>query len=94
MFIRITSALKFEFHAAFFSILIVLELRPFLLPDLHHAGLGKTCQVVAFLAALHHSQRLKTTLVVCPATVMHQARGVGQRMFPSACIFTALKLFM
>jgi hypothetical protein len=35
-------------------------------------GLGKTCQIVAFLAALHHSQRLKTTLVVCPATVMHQ----------------------
>ena len=41
-------------------------------------GLGKTVQLVAFLASLlysskkHRSCKLKTALIVCPTTVMHQ----------------------
>ena len=35
-------------------------------------GLGKTVQLVAFLAGLHHSRRFRPSLVVCPATVMRQ----------------------
>lgn len=36
-------------------------------------GLGKTIQVIAMIAALHHSGKLdKPVLIVCPATVMQQ----------------------
>lgn len=35
-------------------------------------GLGKTVQVIAFLGGLHHSGLYRPSLVVCPATVMHQ----------------------
>jgi hypothetical protein len=35
-------------------------------------GLGKTAQVIAFLAGLHRSGAYRPTLVVCPATVLRQ----------------------
>ena len=35
-------------------------------------GLGKTIQLAAFLAGLHHSKKFRATLVVCPATVLRQ----------------------
>jgi DNA excision repair protein ERCC-6 len=36
-------------------------------------GLGKTVQVISFLAGLHHSEMLNgPILIVCPATVMQQ----------------------
>ena len=36
------------------------------------AGLGKTIQLVVFLAGLHASGLFRPTLVVCPATVLRQ----------------------
>lgn len=33
-------------------------------------GLGKTCQICSFLGALKCSNRLKTSLIVCPATTL------------------------
>lgn len=35
-------------------------------------GLGKTVQVIAFLGGLHHSGLYRPSLIVCPATVLHQ----------------------
>lgn len=37
-----------------------------------HPGLGKTIQLAAFLAGLHHSGKFKASLIVCPATVLRQ----------------------
>lgn len=43
----------------------------------HHSppppqGLGKTIQVISFLAGLHHSGLFRPSLIVCPATVLRQ----------------------
>lgn len=35
-------------------------------------GLGKTIQIIAYLAGLHHSGLFRPSLVVCPATVLRQ----------------------
>lgn len=35
-------------------------------------GLGKTIQLVAFLGAMHHARRLRTVLLLCPASVLMQ----------------------
>jgi SNF2 family DNA or RNA helicase len=35
-------------------------------------GLGKTIQVISFLAGLHHSGMFRPSLIVCPATVLRQ----------------------
>lgn len=35
-------------------------------------GLGKTIQIVAFLGAMHHARRLRTVLLLCPASVLLQ----------------------
>ena len=36
------------------------------------AGLGKTIQLVVFLAGLHASGLYRPSLIVCPATVLRQ----------------------
>lgn len=35
-------------------------------------GLGKTVQIAAFLGALHHARRVRTVLLLCPASVLMQ----------------------
>ena len=46
-------------------------------------GLGKTIQIIAFLAGLHYSKRLdKPVIVVCPATVMKQWVNEFHRWWP------------
>ncbi|GLE00512.1 hypothetical protein PINS_up009269 [Pythium insidiosum] len=35
-------------------------------------GLGKTVQIAAFLGAMHHARRLRTVLLLCPASVLLQ----------------------
>jgi DNA excision repair protein ERCC-6 len=35
-------------------------------------GLGKTIQVIAYLAGLHASGLYRPSLIVCPATVLRQ----------------------
>uniref|UniRef100_K3X7X0 DNA excision repair protein ERCC-6 n=1 Tax=Globisporangium ultimum (strain ATCC 200006 / CBS 805.95 / DAOM BR144) TaxID=431595 RepID=K3X7X0_GLOUD len=35
-------------------------------------GLGKTVQIAAFLGAMHHAHRLRTVLLLCPASVLLQ----------------------
>ncbi len=37
-----------------------------------HPGLGKTIQLVVFLAGLHASGLYRPSLIVCPATVLRQ----------------------
>lgn len=46
-------------------------------------GLGKTVQIAAFLAAMHHSNKLKyPALIVCPVTVMKQWVAELHRWWP------------
>ncbi|RKP19637.1 hypothetical protein ROZALSC1DRAFT_28781, partial [Rozella allomycis CSF55] len=46
-------------------------------------GLGKTVQIISFLAGLHYSGMYKgCSLVVCPATVMHQWVKEFHRWYP------------
>lgn len=47
-------------------------------------GLGKTIQAIAYLASLHHSQKLtKPAIVVCPATLMKQWVNEFHRWWPA-----------
>jgi DNA excision repair protein ERCC-6 len=46
-------------------------------------GLGKTIQAIAYLASLHHSQKLtKPAIIVCPATLMKQWVNEFHRWWP------------
>lgn len=46
-------------------------------------GLGKTIQMAAFLASLAHSNRLQTTLIAAPASVLgHWVREL-RRWYPA-----------
>jgi DNA excision repair protein ERCC-6 len=47
-------------------------------------GLGKTIQAIAYLASLHHSQKLtKPAIIVCPATLMKQWVNEFHRWWPA-----------
>jgi DNA excision repair protein ERCC-6 len=46
-------------------------------------GLGKTVQIVSFLAALHRSNKLRASVIVCPASVMHQWLREFRAWYPS-----------
>ena len=47
-------------------------------------GLGKTIQAIAYLASLHHSDKLtKPAIIVCPATLMKQWVNEFHRWWPA-----------
>jgi len=46
-------------------------------------GLGKTCQVISFLAGLHYSGKItKPIIVLCPATLLKQWVDEFHRWWP------------
>ncbi|XP_010262354.1 PREDICTED: protein CHROMATIN REMODELING 8 isoform X2 [Nelumbo nucifera] len=46
-------------------------------------GLGKTIQVISFLGALHFSKMYKSSIVICPVTLLHQWRREVKKWYPS-----------
>ncbi|KAG0485702.1 hypothetical protein HPP92_009781 [Vanilla planifolia] len=45
-------------------------------------GLGKTIQVISFLAALHYSEMYKPSIVVCPVTLLRQWKREVMKWYP------------
>ncbi|CAD5171316.1 unnamed protein product [Musa acuminata subsp. malaccensis] len=45
-------------------------------------GLGKTIQVISFLGALHFSKMYKTSIVVCPVTLLRQWQREVKKWYP------------
>ena len=64
-------------------------------------GLGKTVQLVSFLAALHNSGKYSTSLIVCPGSVLRHWVNEFRNWYPSiipitlhsSCIYDFFYIF-
>ncbi|KAK4492466.1 hypothetical protein RD792_003275 [Penstemon davidsonii] len=45
-------------------------------------GLGKTIQVLAFLASLHFSGQYKSSIIICPVTLLRQWKREARKWYP------------